>query len=161
MRTTFNGMTTVPKGLSIAKIAPFKVMADIRIVTPKTHRIADALPHTGPNASPPSGWIRKMRTEKDNAELAKENYKSILNAYGENKETIVLEVHFDKQSHWRAAYAAAKEWLASQASHSRPSIMLVPPYDSDTFTPSGNARVDKEGWSNLMAELVGMHNLAT
>jgi len=159
MRKTYAGMTTVPKGLSIARIAPFKVTADVRILTKTTHVLADKLLTPGENSSPSGQWTCSEKEERTNEDALQDYYKGMLKAYGQHKRTIVLEVGGDSDSHWRSAYDAANQWLATQPANAKPSIMLVPLYRIDDFLPSKHSKAHNQGWSALMAEKLQMKDV--
>jgi hypothetical protein len=159
VRKAYDGMTTVAKGLSIAKIAPFKVMADVRILTKTTHILADGLPTPGENCSPPDQWTCLENEQLKNSDALREYYMGMLNAYGQNKYTMVLEVGDDNADHWRSAYHAAHQWLGRQPSRNKPSIMLVPPYRKNDFVPSGQSKTYHHGWPALMANMLRMEDV--
>jgi len=159
MRRAYHGMTTVPKGLSIARIAPFKVMADVRILTRTTHILADKLLTPGENCSPPGTWTCKKKKQSRNKRSPQEYYKGMLDTYAKNKRTIVLEVADDGDEHWRAAYDAAHQWLAEQPATDKPSVMLVPLYRVDDFLPSMHKKSHDQGWPVLMANKLGMEDV--
>jgi hypothetical protein len=159
MRRAYHGMTTVPKGLSIARIAPFKVTADVRILTTATHILADKLLTPGQNCSPPGPWTCKKKKQSGNKRSPQEYYKGMLDAYAQNKRTIVLEVGSDGDVDWRAAYDAAHQWLAEQPATDKPSIMLVPLYRVDDFLPSMHNKSHNQGWPALMAKKLGMKDV--
>lgn len=159
MRRAYHGMTTVPKGLSIARIAPFKVTADVRILTKATHILADQLPIPGENCSPPKEWICKKRKQSGNKSSRQKYYEAMLDAYAKNKRTIVLEVGNDSNEHWHAAYDAAHRWLGKQPATEKPSIMLVPLYRADDFLPSMHNRSHNQAWPVLMANKLKMEDV--
>jgi hypothetical protein len=159
VRKTYAGMTTVPKGLSIAKMAPFKVTADVRILTKTTHVLADKLLTPGENSSPPDEWTCLEKKKRTNEDALQNYYKGMLEAYGQHKRTIVLEVGGDSDTHWRSAYDAANQWLAVQPADDKPSIMLVPLYRIDDFLPSKHSKAHNQGWSALMAEKLEMKDV--
>ncbi|MFL6715675.1 MAG: hypothetical protein ACJ8G3_04855 [Burkholderiaceae bacterium] len=159
VRKPYHGITTVPKGLSIANIAPFKVMADVRILTTPTHTLAENYPAPGENASPPELWVSQTKEKHCNRDTLEVYYTGMLNAFGLDKRTIVLEVAGDDNDHWRSAYKAACQWLAECPEISKPSIMLVPLYRIDHFAPSKNSKAHLQGWSALMATKLGMQDV--
>ena len=159
VRKPYHGVTTVPKGLSIARIAPFQVTADIRILTGQTHIVAENYPAPGENASPPTQWMLRKKGKGINRGALKKYYEGMLDAYARDKRTIVLEVAGDDDDHWNSAYDAARQWLANRPPSSKPSIMLVPLYRKDDFVPSKYSKAHLQGWSALMATKLGMNDV--
>lgn len=159
MRRAYHGMTTVPKGLSIARIAPFKVTADVRILTKVTHILADRLPIPGENCSPSAQWACPEEKQFRYRARLRDYYMGMLEAYGRNMRTMVLEVGDDGDDHWLSAYDAANQWLADQPEHDKPAIMLVPLYRADDFLPSRHGKAHNQGWSALMAKKLEMEDV--
>lgn len=159
VRTPYHGMTTVPKGLSIAKIAPFKVTADVRILTKATHILANNSWPPGENVSPGEEWTFQKKGKRGKKDSLEEYYAGMLNAFGQHARTIVLEVADDNDDHWHSAYDAACHWLAKCRSNSKPSIMLVPLYRVGEFVPSERNKAHKQGWPKLMAAKLGMNDV--
>ena len=151
MRRTFHGMTTVPAGLSIARVAPFRVKADIRIMTAATHRVAENFPQFGANGSPSNEYTCRSEVMHDDPAALTKYYAGLLEAFGNDAGTIVLEVQHENDAHWHAAYAAAKERIKKGGAGAGLSIMLVPLYRADNFVPSGDSRVHNQAWAAQMA----------
>lgn len=156
VRQAYHGKTTVPKGLSIARIAPFKVTADVRILTEATHILAAKLPDSGENSSSPAQWTCPEMEQQVKTVALGNYYMGMLEAYGSGKRTIVLEAGGDSDEHWRSAYDAATRWLAQQPANDRPSIMLVPLYRINDFVPPGHDKAHHQGWTALMAKKLKM-----
>lgn len=142
MRIAFHGITTVPDGLSIAQIAPFKVMADVRIMAHETRLLADKHVDVGGNGTP----CKEMRStiEGKNATVVQlENYYyHLLAFYGKEEKRIVLEVQGIDIKHWQAAYSAARRWMTRNSA----SLMLVPLYETKDDETSRNRGHDNKAW---------------
>ena len=152
MRTAFNGMTTTPKGLSIAQIAPFKVMAEVRIMCSDTRSVAEQYGSLGGNGTPCKEVIHTMEGNNETPDALKLYYRQLLNFYGIGKHTVVLEVQGIGDTHWQSAYEACREWMQEQKFKEVISLTLVPLYRTEDYEASRNSIEDKRAWPYLMAE---------
>jgi len=146
MRTAFRGITTVPKGLSIAQIAPFKVMADVRIMLPETRLLAEKYGAVGENGTPCKEVLHKMEGNSSTSLQLDKYYYELIKFYGDGEDKIVLEVQGIDAKHWRAAYSAAIQWIKEK----KASVMLVPLYRPEDYEAYRNSIIDKKAWSSFM-----------
>lgn len=153
MRTVFNGTTTVPQGLSIAQIAPFKVMADVRIMVPETRALAKKYGPVGGNGTPCKEVLNRPEGNRPKSAL-EQDYYDLLEAYGVNAAKVVLEVQGIDDDHWNAAYSAAKRWMKKR--NKTASVMLVPLYRPEEHVAWRNSMEDKNAWPSLMAKKLGL-----
>jgi hypothetical protein len=152
MRTAFNGMTTTPKGLSIAQIAPFKVMAEVRIMCSATRFVAEEYGLLGGNGTPCKEVIHDMEGNNETPGALKLYYRQLLDFYGTGKQTVVLEVQGIGDTHWQSAYEAAREWMQVNKFKEAISLMLVPLYRTEDYEAFRNSIEDKRAWPSFMAE---------
>lgn len=126
-RTVMAGLTTVPKGLSIARIAPTKVVADVRIMVDKVEDEMSVFGRTCRNIAAP------LVIDNDLPYLVK-HYTGLLESkkIDNSCRSIVLEVQGNNKSHWQAAYTAANTVMKQMLKPAKQgiSVMLVPPGDA-------------------------------
>lgn len=150
MRTAFHGITTVPNGLSIAQIAPFKVMADVRIMAPETRLLAEKYVAVEGNGTPCKELRNQIEGNNATPLPLEAYYRQLLDSYANDENKIVLEVQGIDVKHWKAAYSAAKKWM----NKNKASVMLVPLYRPEDYEASRNDILDKKAWpSSIVAHL--------
>lgn len=123
------GCITVPSGVSIARIAPAKVNADVRILAR-----SDGSPRAQTSESNGDPVESKMQLGSEDIphEQSDSNlnlfpfYSCLLKESATGMKTVVLQLRSNESSHWLAAYNAATEFI-EPARTNKPSIMLVPP----------------------------------
>lgn len=123
------GCFTVPKGLSIARIAPAKINADVRILAKP-----DTIPHARTRQGDDDHRESKIERDGTGMQHGKENafsdiatsYASLLEEQAAGKKTVVLQLLSNASLHWFVAHTVSTEFIRD-AGRDKPSIMLVPP----------------------------------
>ena len=123
------GCINVPKGVSIARIAPAKVNADVHILARSDGgpRAQTSESNDDPVENNMPRGIEVIPHEQSDSKLNPLNYyDTLLKKSATDKKTVVLQLLSNEPSHWSVAYTAATKFIKS-ARTNKPSIMLVPP----------------------------------
>ena len=158
-RTMINDMTTVPLGLSVARVSPSKVVADLRIIA--TEELFNQRPYewSGLNdrLDDYNNWAKKeCSASKNNGIRLVKYYEGTLAPWkGMGHKTIVLEVLKDDEAHWKSAYTASRDFIKDRKLHQQTvSIMLVPRCSPQPGEDTKNEKESDKDWLDRMRKIM-------